>query len=117
LRIADCGLRNAVEPLLLMLAPYAPHLTEELWSKLGHERSILDEPWPPFDEAKATAGDVEIAVQINGRLRARLTLPRGLSQQDVLGRALGEATVQKFVDGHEIRKVVYVPDRLLNLVV
>jgi leucyl-tRNA synthetase len=117
LRIADCRLQIALEPLLVMLAPYAPHLAEELWATLGHERSIFEASWPSFDAAKAAAGEVEIAVQVNGKLRARLTLPRGMGEQDVTARALGEEGVKKFVDGKEIRKVVYVQDRLLNLVV
>ena len=100
-----------------MLAPYAPHLAEELWAKLGNASSILDASWPAFDAAKATAGEVEIAVQVNGKLRARLTLPRGMGEQDVTARALGEEGVKKFVDGKAIRKAIYVQDRLLNLVV
>jgi leucyl-tRNA synthetase len=117
MRNADVGTRHAVEPLLIMLAPYAPHLAEELWAQLGHRESVFQAPWPSYDEAKATAGDVEIAVQVNGKLRARLTVPRGLAEPDVQARALREASVMKFVDGQAIRKVVYVPDRLLNLVV
>jgi leucyl-tRNA synthetase len=117
LRIADCRLRNALEPLLVMLAPFAPHIAEELWAKLEHKTSVYQAPWPAFDAAKAAAGEVEVAVQVNGKLRARLTVARGLAEADVKGRALSDEGVKKFVDGKAIRKVVYVPDRLLNLVV
>jgi leucyl-tRNA synthetase len=118
LRSAHCGMRIAVEPLLVMLAPYAPHLAEELWERLGHTgRSVFDERWPTHDPQLAVAGDAEIAVQVNGKLRGRLVVPRGALQQDVVAKALAEEGVKKFVDGNTIRKVVFVPDRLVNLVV
>jgi leucyl-tRNA synthetase len=117
IRSADGASRKALEPLLVMLAPFAPHLAEELWAKLGHKESILGAQWPSFDAAKAAAGEVEIAVQVNGKLRGRLTVPRGMSEQDVKVRALGDESVKKFVDGKPFKKVVYVQDRLLNLVV
>jgi leucyl-tRNA synthetase len=101
-----------------MLAPYAPHLAEELWAQLGGTgRSVFDERWPAYDERLAEAGKVEIAVQVNGKLRARLELPRGTSQDDVVARALAEAGVKKFVDGNPVKKIVFVQDRLVNLVV
>ena len=118
LRTAECGTRSAVEALIVMLAPYAPHLAEELWERLGHTgRTVFDEPWPVHDPRLATAGDVEIAVQVNGKLRGRLTVPRGASQQDVVARALAEEGVKKFVNGNAVKKVVFVQDRLVNLVV
>ena len=110
--------REAVEPLVLMLAPYAPHLAEELWVVLGHtQRSIFEERWPTYDAALATAGDVEIAIQVNGRLRGRVTVPRGTPEADVVKRALADTGVRKFVDGNPIKKTVFVQDRLVNLVV
>jgi leucyl-tRNA synthetase len=116
-RSAETGSRNAIEPLLVMLAPYAPHLAEELWSLLGHKESIFEAGWPAFDAQKAAGSEVEIAVQVNGKLRARLTLARGLDQDTVVKHALKEEGVKKFVDGNPIRKVIYVQDRLVNLVV
>ena len=116
-RTAEGGVRKALEPLLIMLAPFAPHFAEELWAKLGHKTSVFQASWPAFDAAKAAAGDVEVAVQVNGKLRARLSVPRGLTEAEVQQRALAEESVKKFVDGKSIRKVIYVQDRLLNLVV
>ena len=117
-RSAECGVRSAIEPLLVLLAPYAPHMAEELWERLGHTgRSIFDERWPVYEERLAEAGSVEIAVQVNGKLRARLELPRGTSQDDVVARALADDGVKKFVDGNPLKKVIYVQDRLVNLVV
>jgi leucyl-tRNA synthetase len=116
-RSADGGTRNALEPLVIMLAPYAPHMAEELWAKLGNTDSVFRATWPAFDATKAAGSEVEIAVQVNGKLRARLTLARGLDQETVVKHALNEASVKKFVDGNAIRKVIFVPDRLVNLVV
>ncbi len=117
MRDAHGVVRQAVEPLVVMLAPYAPHLAEELWSKLGHDTSVFSTRWPTWDERLASAGGVEIAVQVNGKLRGRLQVERGASQEDVLSKALAEDGVKRFVNGAPIRKVIFVPDRLINLVV
>jgi len=117
LRNAECGMRNAVEPLLVMLAPYAPHVAEELWATLGHERSIFTAPWPAYDAGLAAAGDVEIVVQVNGKVRGRLTVSRGASEAQVVALALKDESVRKFLNGQPVRKTVYVQDRLLNFVV
>ena len=117
LREAGGGTREGLTPLIIMVAPYAPHFAEELWSLLGHDTSVFAARWPAHDERLATAGDVEIAVQVNGRLRSRLTVPRGMPQDDVVARVLADEAVKKFVNGHTVKKVIYVQDRLVNLVV
>jgi leucyl-tRNA synthetase len=117
LREQGAGSRELLEPLVIMLAPYAPHFAEELWELLGHDISVFAARWPTHDERLATAGDVEIAVQVNGRLRSRLTVPRGMPQDDVVARVLADEAVKKFVDGDPVKKVIYVQDRLVNLVV
>ena len=117
LREQGAGSRELITPLVIMLAPYAPHIAEELWSVLGNESSVFEARWPPFDERLASAGDVEIAVQVNGKLRSRLTVPRGMAEKDVLARVLADEAVKKFVDGQKVKKVIYVQDRLVNLVV
>jgi leucyl-tRNA synthetase len=109
--------RELVEPLVIMLAPYAPHIAEELWELLGGEETVFQAAWPAYDERLASAGDVEIAVQVNGKLRSRLTVPRGMAEKDVLARVLADEAVKKFVDGQKVKKVIYVQDRLVNLVV
>jgi leucyl-tRNA synthetase len=117
-RAAEYAGRDAVEPLLVMLAPYAPHLAEALWERLGHRDSVFAEGrWPSFDERLTASDDVEIAVQVNGKLRARITVPRGATEDQVVERALAEEGVRKFVDGKAVKKTVYVQDRLVNLVV
>ncbi|HYU37100.1 MAG TPA: class I tRNA ligase family protein, partial [Gemmatimonadales bacterium] len=116
-REQGAGSRLAAEPLLIMLAPYAPHLAEELWSLLGHERSIFTATWPAFDERLAAGGDVEVVVQVNGKVRGRVTVSRGATEAEVVALALKDESVRKFVDGKPVRKTVYVQDRVLNLVV
>jgi leucyl-tRNA synthetase len=109
--------RGLLKPLVIMLAPYAPHIAEELWELLGERESVFRAAWPSFDERLASAGDVEIAVQVNGKLRSRLVVPRGMPQEAVLKIVLADPAVMKFVDGQDVRKVIYVQDRLVNLVV
>jgi len=117
LREQGAGSREQVEPLVIMLAPYAPHFAEQLWELLGHKKSVFEERWPKHDERIATTGDVEIAVQVNGKLRSRLVVARGTGQDEVVARALADEAVKKFVDGKKVKKVIYVQDRLLNLLV
>ena len=117
LRDAGCVMRDAVEPLLVMLAPYAPHLAEELWAAVGHDRSIFYASWPKYDATLAAAGEVEVVVQVNGKVRGRVTVSRGASEAEVVALALQDESVRKFVDGKPVRKTVYVQDRLLNFVV
>jgi leucyl-tRNA synthetase len=117
LREQGAGSKQLLEPLVIMLAPYAPHIAEELWEASGNKESVFQAPWPSYDERLASAGDVEIAVQVNGKLRSRLTVPRGMAEKDVLDRVLADEAVKKFVDGQKVKKVIYVQDRLVNLVV
>jgi leucyl-tRNA synthetase len=117
LKEQGAGSREQVLPLLIMLAPYAPHIAEELWSVFGHQESVFKASWPGFDEKLATSGDVEIAVQVNGKLRSRLVVPRGTSEQQVVAKVLADSAVKKFVNGEPLKKVIYVQDRLVNLVV
>ncbi len=109
--------RTLVEPLVVMVAPYAPHFAEECWERLGHGTSVMDARWPKLDAAKATAGTVEVVVQVNGKVRARLVLPRGTGEAETIRAAKAEPGVKKFLNGNEPKKVIFVPDRLVNFVV
>jgi leucyl-tRNA synthetase len=110
--------RAEVEPLVPLIAPFCPHLAEELWSRLGHEGSIFDGAhWPAFDPALCIEDTVTVAVQVNGKVRATLELPRGTSEADTLAAARAEDNVARFLDGAQLRRVIHVQDRLLNLVV
>ena len=106
-----------VEPLVVMLAPYAPHFAEECWERLGHSASVMDERWPAFDPALASAGDVELVVQVNGKVRGRLQLPRGAPEEQAVAAAKADPGVRRFIDGNAIKKVIFVQDRLVSLVI
>lgn len=108
---------DAIERLLLLLAPIAPHFTEELWERTGHDFSIHTHEIPPFDEILAKADLLTIVVQINGKLRATLQMPAGTKELDVLNAALAENAVQSHLQGNSIRKQIFIQDRLINLVV
>jgi leucyl-tRNA synthetase len=110
--------RAAVEPLVMLVAPFAPHLAEELWERLGREGSVFrSAAWPDFDPAKAVSDTVEFVVQVNGKVRARMPMARGISEADARDAALADPNVQRFLDGKQVRKTVFVPDRLVNLVI
>ncbi|HET7321159.1 MAG TPA: leucine--tRNA ligase, partial [Longimicrobiaceae bacterium] len=110
--------RAAVEPLVVLAAPFAPHLAEEVWERTGHEGSIFDSAgWPGYDPEKAVADVVEFVVQVNGKVRARMEMARGISEAEARDAALADANVQRFTEGKSVRKTIFVPDRLLNLVV
>lgn len=110
--------RDEIEPLVVMVAPFAPHIAEELWSRLGHETSIFDSaPWPEFDPEKAKESSVTVAVQVNGKVRGTIVVPVGADQETAESAARGEENVARFLEGATVRKVIHVPDRLLNFVV
>jgi leucyl-tRNA synthetase len=110
--------RELVEPLVLLLAPFAPHFAEECWAGLGHrDDSVFEARWPEFDPELAREAEIELVVQVNGRVRSRLQVPAGLAEADAVAQARADDTVRKFIAGKEIQKAVYVKDRLVNLVV
>lgn len=110
--------RSEIEPLVVLVAPFAPHLAEELWERLGHAESIFEGAnWPTYDPEKATVDVVEFVVQVNGKVRSRLSVQRGITEDDARAAALADENIQRLVDGKQIRKVIFVPDRLINLVV
>ena len=108
--------RAEVEPLIQLVAPFAPHIAEELWERLGRPGSVMDAGWPPFDPALATEDTIEMPVQVNGKTRGKVRVAREATQDVVLGAAMADPQVAKFVTG-EPRKIVFVPGRLLNIVV
>ena len=106
-----------VRSLLTLVAPIAPHITEELWHRLGHQRSIHLESWPTYDDALTLDEVVTVVIQVNGKLRDRLEVPRGTEMQSVQEQALASKRVQPYVEGNQIVKVITVPDKLVNIVV
>jgi leucyl-tRNA synthetase len=102
---------------LLILSPFAPHLAEELWARLGHEGSLAYAPWPSFDPKKLVLDEVTLAVQVNGKMRGRVTVPADVSKEDALAAAKADENVARHLEGKEMRREIYVPGRLVNLVV
>ncbi len=109
--------RALLEPFVLCLAPFAPHIAEELWHRLGHTTSIVLERFPDYDPQKATPRQVEVVFQVNGKVRAKVQLPIGLPEEELERRALEHPTVQRFIAGRTIQKTIVVRDRLVNIVV
>jgi leucyl-tRNA synthetase len=117
-RFPDGGApREVVEPLVLMLAPLAPHAAEDLWRRLGHEQSLAWETFPEADPAFLVEDSIEIPVQVNGKVRARITVPTGLSASDLEAAARADAKVSELLDGATVRKVIAVPDKLVSFVI
>jgi leucyl-tRNA synthetase len=110
-------LREALETTVLLLGPMVPHLAEELWQLLGHDRLLVETPWPVADAAWLVTDSVIVPVQVNGRRRAELELPRGADSARVEALALADAAVQRAMEGRPPRRVVVVPDKIVNVVV
>jgi len=114
---AGVARRVDAETLLQLLAPFAPHITEELWERTGHSGSIHHSQWPSFDPSLAAAQEVTVAVQVNGKRRAELTVPAGLDAGELQRRALELPRIAEVLGGAQPRKVIAVPDRIVNIVV
>jgi leucyl-tRNA synthetase len=99
-----------------LLAPIAPHIGEELWQILGNEESLTYAPWPTYDEAALIEDEVEVVFQVNGKLRGKQQVARGLSKEELEAAALNHESVKDFIAGKTIRKVIAVPDKLVNIV-
>jgi leucyl-tRNA synthetase len=109
--------RTLIEPFVKVLSPFAPHLGEELWSRLGHDETVAYAEWPSWDPKLVIEDQVTIAVQVNGKLRATIDMPRGTSRADAQKAAEADERVRKYLDETELRKVIVVPDKLVNFVV
>lgn len=110
-------LKEALEVLLLLLSPIAPHICEELWHRIGNETLIVRESFPQVDEEALTIEEIEIPVQINGRLRAKVRIPYGAEDETVEEIVLGNDKVRGYIDGRKVRKFIYVKNKLVNIVV
>ena len=109
--------RECVAKLLLMLAPMAPHMTEELWGSNGRQYSIHQQEFPGWDEELAADEVFTLVVQVNGKVRDKLEVPVGIPEAEAQDLALSSPRVQSFLDGKSVNKTVYVPGRLVNVVV
>ena len=113
---ADSIPRDAVEPLVLMLAPVAPHIAEELWSRLGHEQSLAHEDFPTWSEKWLVDDTIELPVQVMGKVRGRITVAADASREDIEAAALEEPNVASHVEGKSVAKIIVVPGKMVNIV-
>ncbi|MDJ0750104.1 MAG: leucine--tRNA ligase [Woeseiaceae bacterium] len=109
--------REALESVVLMLSPMTPHICHVLWRMLGHETALIDERWPAFDESALELDMIELVVQVNGKLRGRVSVPADAGKDAIEGFALADENVRRFVEDKPVRKVIVVPGRLVNVVV
>jgi leucyl-tRNA synthetase len=109
--------REAVENLVLMISPFAPHLGEECWSLLGYEKSLAYHPWVEYDEELCVDDTVNIGVQINGKVRGEISVGVDADQDTAVAAAMAQERIRSFTDGKEIKKTIYVPGRILNIIV
>ncbi|QAS54696.1 leucine--tRNA ligase [Halobacillus litoralis] len=108
--------KEYVEGFVKLLSPVAPHISEELWETLGHEETISYEPWPSFDESKLVEDEVEIVIQVMGKVRAKMMVNKEASKEDLEKQALENTNVQEWLEGKTVRKVIAVPGKLVNIV-
>jgi len=116
-KVALGAVREALEAAIVLLTPIVPHITEELWQMLGHKNLVSDMDWPEFDPAIASEEEMTIVVQINGKLRSRMTVPVDESEEKIKADALADEKIKIMTAGMQIRKVIYVPKKLVNIVV
>jgi leucyl-tRNA synthetase len=109
--------QEALESAVLMLSPIVPHICHRLWHVLGHKSAVIDVAWPAVDAAALVADTLDIVVQVNGRLRGRLTVPAGIGEEDLKSAALADGNVRRFVGDRAVRRVIVVPGKLVNVVI
>jgi leucyl-tRNA synthetase len=107
---------EALDTLAVLLAPFAPHLADELWSELRHEPSVAQQPWPVADPAWLVDAQITVPVQINGKLRGTVVVPADVAEDAVVAAALADPKIRGWIGDRTPKKVVYVPGRLVNLV-
>ena len=109
--------REALESVVRLLAPFVPHFAEELWTELGHTQSLEQAGWPGYDSAATVDEELTVVIQVNGKLRSKLSVAPDEQEEAIKAAALADPKVQVFTEGKTVRKVIYVPGKLLNIVV
>ncbi len=112
-----CNNRSILEDLIVIISPYAPHITEELWALLGHKQSIINAAYPTFDASYLVEDSIEYPVMVNGKMRAKIQLSADLSKDEIEAAALANENVQKWLEGKTPKKVIVVPKKIVNLVI
>ena len=109
-------IKEAIENLVIMLSPFVPHIADELWHMLGHKGMLLEHPWPEYDAGWAEKTTITLAVQVNGKLRATLKVAKDILEEDATHMALSEQNVKRFVNNNKVVRVIYVPNRIINII-
>ena len=109
--------KTCINDLILMLAPFAPHFCEELWEMTGHKTSVFEENYPLFNEQALVKDEVEYAVQVNSKIKAKLMIPEGLSDEDIQDTVCAYPEIAQLIEGKTIKKCIIVKGRLVNLIV
>ncbi|HOA36668.1 MAG TPA: class I tRNA ligase family protein, partial [Bacillota bacterium] len=109
--------QETLQSLVLLLAPFAPHLAEEAWHKLGFQGSVHLQPWPEYDPAALAVAEVEVVIQINGRVRGRMTVPAGSSEEELFKAAREQPRISELLEDKRVVRQIIVPDKLVNIVV
>ena len=116
-KIALAVVRETLEAIILLLAPIVPHMTEELWTMIGKKGRLIDFPWPDFDHTVASEEKITIVIQVNGKVRSRITVAADEEEEAIKSLALSDERISSFTGGQKIVKVIYVPKKLVNIVV
>ncbi|MBN2779756.1 MAG: leucine--tRNA ligase [Alphaproteobacteria bacterium] len=109
--------KTFIEKFIILLNPFAPHIAEELWEKLGHKTSLVFEPWPTYDEKYLIDDEVTVVLQINGKNRSEIIVAKDTDKKELEEKALSDEKIKKFIDGNPVRKIIVVPNKLVNIVI
>ena len=109
--------KNIFENFVKILSPFAPHISEELWERLGNSNSIFSNNWPEYDESKLVKNEITVAIQVNGKLRGQINVSSNLSKDDIIINSKEHENVQSYIKNKEVIKEIYVPGKLVNFVV
>ena len=109
-------MREATEAMILLISPIVPHIAEELWQTLGHNAAVADAPWPKYNDAIASEDELTVVIQINGKLRSRITVPAGEDPEKIKAFALADEKIKAMLKDAAVKKVIYVPNKLVNIV-
>lgn len=115
--ISAAVVRDVSEKLSLMLAPFAPYISQEIWEELGHEGPVFRQPWPSFDPELAKEDEAEVVIQVNGKLRSKMAVAFGTPKEELERRARADEKIKPLIEGKQIVKIITVPDKLVNIVV
>jgi leucyl-tRNA synthetase len=113
----NCKSKSIIEPLLILLSPFAPHISEELWEKLGNTESILNAQWPEYDESQLVESVKLYPISINGKTRTQIEFPLDMDRNTISEKVLEDEVVQKWLEGKAPKKIIVVPGRIVNLVI